>query len=57
MGMENSLGFPSGDWPLIEIYWHREHCINTAYKSPEDSGLRVSPRIFLRLFSLTISGS
>lgn len=53
--MENSLGFPSGDRPLIEIYRHREDCINTAYKSSEDSGLRVSPRIFLRFFSPTVS--
>lgn len=49
-------GFPSGDWPLTEIYWHREDCISMAYKSSEDVALRVSPWIFLKLFSLTISG-
>lgn len=53
--MENSQGFPSEDCPLIEIYWDKEDCINMAYKSSEDSGLRVSPRIFLWLFSLTVS--
>lgn len=47
-------GFPSGDWPLAEIYWHREDCRSMAYKSSEDVALSVSPWIFLK-FSLTIS--
>lgn len=53
--MEHSLGFPSGDWPLIEICQHRGDCIHTAHKSSEDSGLGVSPRIFLRWFPLAVS--
>lgn len=54
-GMENSPGFPPGHGPLIEIYWRRDDAINTVYTPSEDFGLRISPRFFLMLFSLTIS--
>lgn len=53
--MENSPRFPPGHGPLIEIYWRRDDAINTVYAPSEDSGLRISPRFFLMLFSLTIS--